>query len=75
MRSIDHAMEEASAWADLPGVASVAPVKRDGRDVIEVRVSGPSQELARKIPASVQGYPVVILGFEPPIAAQRRTEP
>jgi hypothetical protein len=44
----------------VPGVVGVAQALCDGRPCIAVYVAAKTPELAQKIPATLEGYPVVI---------------
>jgi hypothetical protein len=67
--SIEDALAEASAWADMDGVVSVGQSQKDGADCLLVLVSDP--EAGRRLPGTFKGFPVVVEASEP-IAAQRR---
>ena len=63
--NIDQAVELASSWMDsIDGVSGVAQGKTaDGRDAVVVFVSRP--QAARALPATLEGYPVVVRESEP----------
>jgi hypothetical protein len=52
--------QHAAALMAIPGVVGVAQVQRDGRPCIAVYVAEKTPELAQKIPATLEGYPVII---------------
>jgi hypothetical protein len=56
--TIEEAVRDAGRWADIRGVESVGQGEKDGSPCIQVLVS--TQEAARQIPTSFQGYPVVV---------------
>jgi hypothetical protein len=69
---INRAVADASAWADIPGVAVVGQGETsDGQPCIVVKVTG--TDAARKIPATFQGFPVCIEQTDE-IVAQRGPE-
>lgn len=43
---------------DIPGVTGTGEGRRDGRPVIVIFVARRSVELARRLPAELEGYPV-----------------
>lgn len=58
--NILRVIDEASAWLDIDGVASVAPGERGGRQCIVVGCSRPIAEMKGRLPESFHGYPVVL---------------
>ena len=55
---ISHTVHKAEAWMDeIEGVTGVGQGERDGRPVVEVFVK--DRETAEKLPAELDGYPVV----------------
>jgi len=55
-----RAIDAASGWLEIEGVVAVAPGERGGRRAIVVGVSKPASEMARRLPSSFRGYPVVL---------------
>jgi hypothetical protein len=71
---IDRAVADASAWADLPGVALVGQGETsEGTPCIIVKVS--NEEAAGKIPSTFQGFPVVVEPTDEILAQRRRGTP
>ena len=69
-QSIDRAVTDASKWADIPGVVLVGQGETsEGAPCIVVKVT--SEDAARQIPSTIQGFPVVVEPTDE-IAAQRR---
>ncbi|HEY7445533.1 MAG TPA: hypothetical protein VH701_24105 [Vicinamibacterales bacterium] len=67
---IERAVADASAWADIPGVSLVGQgATSEGNPCIIVKVS--TEEVARKIPSTFQGFPVIVEPTDE-ILAQRR---
>lgn len=58
LSKIEQAVDEASRWVEIDGVEGVAQGERAGRDCILVLVS--RSEIARRIPETLHGFPVVI---------------
>ena len=54
-----NAVDKATRWMQYDGVEGVAQGKKDDRECITVLVSRPPTELATKIPATFEGFPVV----------------
>ena len=54
-----NAVDKATRWMQYDGVEGVAQGKKDGKACITVLVSCPPSELATKIPATFEGFPVV----------------
>ncbi len=54
-----NAVDEATRWMQYDGVEGVGQGKKDGNACITVFVSCPPSELAAKIPATFEGFPVV----------------
>jgi hypothetical protein len=52
--------EQTPAWMALPGVVGTAIGEHDGRPCIKVYVARVNDELKARIPATVEGYPVVL---------------
>ena len=70
-QSIDRAVADASKWADIPGVVLVGQGETSqGAPCIIVKVS--SDDAARQIPSTFQGFPVVV-GPTDEVVAQRRS--
>lgn len=63
--SIDRVVELATSWMDsIDGVVGVAQGQTtDGRDAIVVYISG--QFAAGELPATLEGFPVIIHESEP----------
>jgi hypothetical protein len=58
--TIEQAVEEAGAWADLDGVVLVGQGRKDDRDCILVLISVEPEEMSERIPETFRGFPVVI---------------
>ena len=54
-----NAVDKATGWMQYDGVEGVAQGKKDDKACITVLVSRPPTELAAKIPATFEGFPVV----------------
>jgi len=60
-KTIEAVLEEhTDRWMDVPGVVGTAIGESQGQPCIVVFVVEKSDELGRKIPASVEGHPVVV---------------
>ena len=60
-KTIQQVQEEHTpAWMAMPGVVGTAIGEHDGRPCIKVFVARVTEELKTKIPATVEGYPVVL---------------
>ncbi len=59
-KSIESAIEEASAWLDLDGVEFVGQGVHDGDDCIVVGTSLPVEAMREKLPRSFHGFAVTI---------------
>jgi hypothetical protein len=60
-KTIQQVQEEHTpAWMALPGVVGTAIGEHNGRPCIVVYVARVTDELKAKIPATVEGYPVVL---------------
>jgi hypothetical protein len=57
-QSIEQAVQDASRWADMPGVEAVAQSERNGEPCILVLVS--SAEAGDTLPKEFNGYAVVV---------------
>jgi hypothetical protein len=69
--AIDRAVADASTWVDLPGVALVGQGETsDGNPCIIVKVV--TEEVARKIPSTFQGFPVIVEPTDEILAQRRR---
>ena len=55
-----NVIDEASTWLDIDGVEGVAPGTKYGQDCIVVGCSLPPTVLSGKIPATFEGYAVVL---------------
>lgn len=65
-RPVDAVLKEhADGLLALPGVVGVAVGKRRGAPCIQVLVAKKTVALRRRIPADLEGYPVVILETGP----------
>ncbi len=71
-QAIDQAVADAGKWADIPDVVLVGQGETsEGAPCIIVKVS--SEDAARQIPSTFQGFPVVVESTDE-IVAQRRRE-
>ncbi len=48
------------AWMDIPGVVGTAIGETDGKPCIRIFVLERTEELERKFPSSVEGFPVIV---------------
>ncbi len=48
------------AWMAIPGVVGTAIGQREGKPCILVFTAANTEQVRRKIPATVEGYPVVV---------------
>jgi hypothetical protein len=46
---------------EIPGVVGVAQGARDGRGVVQVLVARRTPELLARLPAELEGYPVIVV--------------
>jgi hypothetical protein len=70
-QQIERAVADASSWADLPGVALVGQGETsEGKPCIIVKVS--TEDVARQIPSTFQGFPVVVEPTDEILAQRRR---
>ncbi len=59
--TIQQVLEEHTpAWMALPGVVGTAIGEQDGRPCIRVYVTGATDELRARIPATAESYPVML---------------
>lgn len=68
--NLDRAMEDASAWLEIPGVEGVAVSEQDGQQTILVMASVSPGSLARLLPESIRGIRVSIQASGPNQAEQ-----
>lgn len=60
-KSIEKVLEEhTDEWMSIPGVVGTAIGEYEGKPCIKVLVVENTDELTRKVPSQVEGYPVVI---------------
>ena len=58
-QSIDQAMDDASKWADIPGVVLVGQGETaEGAPCIIVKVT--TEDVRRQIPPTFEGFPVIV---------------
>ena len=70
-QTIDEAVAYASKWADIPDVVLVGQGETsEGAPCIIVKVS--SEDAARQIPSTFQGFPVVVEPTDEIVAQRRR---
>lgn len=61
MKPVRQVLEEhAETLLGLPGVVGLGETERDGAPVILVMVAARTPELDRRVPSSLDGYPVEI---------------
>jgi outer membrane lipoprotein SlyB len=60
-KTIQQVQEEhTAAWMALPGVVGTAIGQCDGRPCILVLTAANTEQIRKQIPATVEGYPVVV---------------
>jgi hypothetical protein len=52
--------EHTDAWMAIPGVVGTAIGQREGKPCILILTASNTQEVRRKIPSTIEGYPVVV---------------
>jgi hypothetical protein len=52
--------EHTDAWMAIPGVVGTATGQREGKPCILILTASNTQEVRRKIPSTIEGYPVVV---------------
>lgn len=60
-KSVEQVQQEhTAAWMAVPGVVGVAIGRADGKPCITILADGDTEQIRDGIPATVDGYPVVI---------------
>lgn len=52
--------EHTDAWMAIPGVVGTAIGQCGGKPCILILTAAPAEQIRRKIPETVEGYPVVV---------------
>ena len=58
--NIQDVLDEASKWMNYVGIEGIGQCEKDGKECIVVFVSLSQSELAKQIPKTFKGFPVVI---------------